>query len=92
MKGKNSFKIVKCMQKKASLHKKSNSRIEQSRLHNKYATLMKQCWDANPDNRPDTFTLKEKMESLIKALYKVDKQQEPTIQPKNFESKNQKFL
>ncbi|RHZ84397.1 hypothetical protein Glove_82g66 [Diversispora epigaea] len=34
-----------------------------------YATLMKQCWDANPDNRPNADTIYQKMESLIKALY-----------------------
>ncbi|RHZ82886.1 hypothetical protein Glove_103g149 [Diversispora epigaea] len=58
-----------------------------------YATLMKQCWDANPDNRPDVITLNEKMESLIKSLYEeMDKQQEQTIQPKNFKSKIRNFF
>ncbi|RHZ82771.1 hypothetical protein Glove_103g139 [Diversispora epigaea] len=57
-----------------------------------YATLMKQCWDANPDNRPDVITLNEKMGSLIKSLYEEMDKQEQTIQPKNFKSKIRKFL
>ncbi|RHZ57526.1 hypothetical protein Glove_386g44 [Diversispora epigaea] len=44
------------------------------------ATLMKQCWDANPDNRPDAETIHNKMNPLIQSLYnEMDKQQEPTI-------------
>ncbi|RHZ57523.1 hypothetical protein Glove_386g40 [Diversispora epigaea] len=45
-----------------------------------YVTLMKQCWDANPDNRPDADTIETKIDSLIQLLYnEMDKQQEPTI-------------
>ncbi|RHZ45734.1 hypothetical protein Glove_658g9 [Diversispora epigaea] len=41
-----------------------------------YTTLMKQCWDANPDNRPEAGTISNKMESLIKLLYNgTNKQQ-----------------
>ncbi|RHZ74581.1 hypothetical protein Glove_220g18 [Diversispora epigaea] len=41
----------------------------------KYATLMKQCWDANPDNRPNTDTIYFKMYSLIQSSYnEMDKQ------------------
>ncbi|RHZ82812.1 hypothetical protein Glove_103g215 [Diversispora epigaea] len=58
-----------------------------------YATLMKQSWDATPNNRPDAITLNEKMESLIKSLYEeMDKQQEPTIQSKNLKSKIKNFF
>ncbi|RHZ84412.1 hypothetical protein Glove_82g59 [Diversispora epigaea] len=32
-------------------------------------TLMKQCWDTNPDNRPNADTIYQKMESLIKESY-----------------------
>src|SRR6185436_812759 len=31
-----------------------------------YATLMKQCWDANPDNRPDAYTIYSKLKSLTR--------------------------
>ncbi|RHZ59701.1 hypothetical protein Glove_362g31 [Diversispora epigaea] len=51
-----------------------------------YATLMKQCWDANPDNRPDAETVYDKFKSLIQSLY-MDKQQEPTIQSNSSKSK-----
>ncbi|RHZ74585.1 hypothetical protein Glove_220g14 [Diversispora epigaea] len=34
-----------------------------------YATLMKQCWNANPNNRPDANKIWDKMRSLIKLLY-----------------------
>ncbi|RHZ86331.1 hypothetical protein Glove_52g114 [Diversispora epigaea] len=47
-----------------------------------YVTLMKQCWDANPDNRPDTYLIKNKMKSLIRSLY-----DEPNIQSNSFKSK-----
>ncbi|RHZ79125.1 hypothetical protein Glove_151g87 [Diversispora epigaea] len=41
-----------------------------------YANLMKQCWDADPDNRPDTRILKKTMRSLIKSLYEeMDQEQ-----------------
>ncbi|RHZ55700.1 hypothetical protein Glove_411g10 [Diversispora epigaea] len=41
-----------------------------------YATLMKQCWDANPDNRPDAYTIKNKVDSLIRSLFnEKDKKQ-----------------
>ncbi|RHZ79206.1 hypothetical protein Glove_151g117 [Diversispora epigaea] len=47
-----------------------------------YATLLKQCWDANPDNRPDADTIMKKIQSLIRSLYnEIDKKQEqPVIQ------------
>ncbi|RHZ48648.1 hypothetical protein Glove_543g18 [Diversispora epigaea] len=64
-------------------------------LPHEYATLMKQCWDANPDNRPDARTVYKKMESLIKSLYnEMDKQQEniENIQSKNFKSKLKNFF
>ncbi|RHZ82924.1 hypothetical protein Glove_103g27 [Diversispora epigaea] len=58
-----------------------------------YATLMKQCWDANPDNRPDANIIYDKMKLLVKSLYEeMDKQQEPTIQSKNFKSRIKKFF
>ncbi|RHZ82806.1 hypothetical protein Glove_103g150 [Diversispora epigaea] len=58
-----------------------------------YATLMKQCWDANPNNRPNLDIIYYKMESLVKSLYEeMDKQQEPTIQSKNFKSKIKNFF
>ncbi|RHZ57521.1 hypothetical protein Glove_386g42 [Diversispora epigaea] len=45
-----------------------------------YATLMKQCWDANPDNRPDAYKICDKINPLIQSLYnEMDNQQEPTI-------------
>ncbi|RHZ48671.1 hypothetical protein Glove_543g39 [Diversispora epigaea] len=34
-------------------------------IPHEYETLMKQCWDANPDNRPDAQTVYIKMLSLI---------------------------
>ncbi|RHZ70765.1 hypothetical protein Glove_267g33 [Diversispora epigaea] len=34
-----------------------------------YATLMKQCWDAFPDNRPVAYEVYEKMRLLIQSLY-----------------------
>ncbi|RHZ80417.1 hypothetical protein Glove_136g75 [Diversispora epigaea] len=42
---------------------------------------MKQCWDANPDNRPHAVTIVCQMESLIrKSFYnEMEKQQEPNI-------------
>ncbi|RHZ82815.1 hypothetical protein Glove_103g216 [Diversispora epigaea] len=55
-----------------------------------YATLMKQCWDANPGNRPDTIVLEEKMRSLIKSLYEeMDKQRK---QSKNLKTKIKNFF
>ncbi|RHZ43767.1 hypothetical protein Glove_856g14 [Diversispora epigaea] len=38
-------------------------------IPHEYLTLMKQCWDANPDNRPDAITIYRKIKSLIKSLY-----------------------
>ncbi|RHZ77289.1 hypothetical protein Glove_183g65 [Diversispora epigaea] len=62
-------------------------------IPHEYITLMKQCWDANPDNRPDAYTIEKKMESLIMSLYnEMDKQQKPIIQSKNFKSKIQNFF
>ncbi|RHZ79124.1 hypothetical protein Glove_151g86 [Diversispora epigaea] len=42
-----------------------------------YANLMKQCWDADPDNRPDALALKKKMRSLVKSLYEEMDQEQP---------------
>ncbi|RHZ80392.1 hypothetical protein Glove_136g69 [Diversispora epigaea] len=54
-----------------------------------YATLIKQCWDANPDNRPSAYTIKEKMKLLIRSFYNEDKQQELIIQSnKSIKDKN----
>ncbi|RHZ82921.1 hypothetical protein Glove_103g23 [Diversispora epigaea] len=58
-----------------------------------YATLMKQCWDANPDNRPVVIVISNKMKLLVKSLYEeMDKQQEPTIRSKSFRSKIKNFF
>ncbi|RHZ48665.1 hypothetical protein Glove_543g35 [Diversispora epigaea] len=64
-------------------------------IPHEYATLMKQCWDANPDNRPDARTVYKKMGSLIWSLYnEANKQQEniENIQSKNFKSKIKNFF
>ncbi|RHZ43765.1 hypothetical protein Glove_856g12 [Diversispora epigaea] len=61
-------------------------------IPHEYVNLMKQCWDANPDNRPDTITIYRKMRSLIKSYNEMDKLQEPIIQSKNFKSKIQNFF
>ncbi|RHZ79129.1 hypothetical protein Glove_151g89 [Diversispora epigaea] len=42
-----------------------------------YANLMKQCWDADPDNRPNTKILKKNMRSLVKSLYEEMDQEQP---------------
>ncbi|RHZ82920.1 hypothetical protein Glove_103g20 [Diversispora epigaea] len=58
-----------------------------------YATLMNQCWDANPDNRPDANIIYNEMLLLVKSLYEeIDKQQESTIHSKNFKSKIKNFF
>ncbi|RHZ82854.1 hypothetical protein Glove_103g26 [Diversispora epigaea] len=58
-----------------------------------YATLMKRCWDANPDNRPGANIIFNKMGLLVMSLYEeIDKQQEQTIQSKNFKSRIKKFF
>ncbi|RHZ82923.1 hypothetical protein Glove_103g24 [Diversispora epigaea] len=58
-----------------------------------YATLMKKCWDANPDNRPDANIILDEILLLVKSLYEeMNRQQEPTIQSKNFKSKIKKFF
>ncbi|RHZ89742.1 hypothetical protein Glove_11g68 [Diversispora epigaea] len=45
-------------------------------IPHEYLTLMKQCWDANPDNRPDANTIYNKIKLLIKSYYEeMDKQQ-----------------
>ncbi|RHZ80414.1 hypothetical protein Glove_136g70 [Diversispora epigaea] len=62
-------------------------------IPHEYVTLMTQCWDANPDNRPDAYAIYMKMNSLIKSLYNdLDKQHEPIIRSKNFKSKISKFF
>ncbi|RHZ48659.1 hypothetical protein Glove_543g40 [Diversispora epigaea] len=64
-------------------------------IPHEYMTLIKQCWDANPDNRPDAQTVYRKTKSLIFSLYnKMDKRQEniKNIQSKNFKSKIKNFF
>ncbi|RHZ59649.1 hypothetical protein Glove_362g50 [Diversispora epigaea] len=64
-------------------------------IPHEYSILIKQCWDANPDNRPDVSTILEKMDSLTMSLYnKMDKQQEniENIQFKNLKSKIKNFF
>ncbi|RHZ84402.1 hypothetical protein Glove_82g63 [Diversispora epigaea] len=40
-----------------------------------YSDLMKQCWDTDPNNRPDTLTIQKKIRSLTISLYnEMDKQ------------------
>ncbi|RHZ82774.1 hypothetical protein Glove_103g273 [Diversispora epigaea] len=57
-----------------------------------YVTLMKQCWDANPNNRPDANIICDKMKLLIKPLYEeMDKQQQKQS-IKNFKSKIKNFF
>ncbi|RHZ82775.1 hypothetical protein Glove_103g272 [Diversispora epigaea] len=57
-----------------------------------YATLIKQCWDADPDNRPDANIIFDKMTLLIKSLYEeMDKQQQKQS-IKNFKSKIKNFF
>ncbi|RHZ59673.1 hypothetical protein Glove_362g49 [Diversispora epigaea] len=64
-------------------------------IPHEYVTLMKKCWDANPDNRPDAITIYKKMDSLIRSLYnEMDKQKEniENIQSKNLKSKIKNFF
>ncbi|RHZ73755.1 hypothetical protein Glove_229g55 [Diversispora epigaea] len=58
-----------------------------------YATLMKRCWDADPENRPHAIIIRRKMESLVKSFYaEVDKQDPNLKSPINTQlSKNTKF-
>ncbi|RHZ85265.1 hypothetical protein Glove_67g129 [Diversispora epigaea] len=57
-------------------------------IPDEYVTLMKQCWDANPDNRPDAETIRNKIGSLILSLYNNEMDnQEPTIQSNSSKSK-----
>ncbi|RHZ48666.1 hypothetical protein Glove_543g32 [Diversispora epigaea] len=53
-----------------------------------YAILMKQCWNADPGNRPVALIVKEKMKILIKLLYDDDEKNES----KNFKSKIKNFF
>ncbi|RHZ73723.1 hypothetical protein Glove_229g22 [Diversispora epigaea] len=46
-----------------------------------YATLMKQCWDYNPDNRPDAKTIENEMDSLIRSLLEMDELQNQLFDP-----------
>ncbi|RHZ59650.1 hypothetical protein Glove_362g57 [Diversispora epigaea] len=58
-----------------------------------YATLMEQCWDANPDNRPDAYTICKKMGSLLKPLYnEMDEQQKLIMRSKSLKSKIKNFF
>ncbi|PKC58395.1 kinase-like protein [Rhizophagus irregularis] len=55
----------------------------------KYKNLMKQCWDADPSKRPDSYTLKEKMNEI--NLFYQSKSNESFTQPEqnnNFEIEN----
>ncbi|RHZ43784.1 hypothetical protein Glove_856g43 [Diversispora epigaea] len=52
-------------------------------IPHEYATLMKQCWDANPDNRPDAYTICTEMRLLLISLYKEMNRQHEIIQSKN---------
>ncbi|RHZ48713.1 hypothetical protein Glove_543g20 [Diversispora epigaea] len=64
-------------------------------IPHEYATLMKQCWDANPDNRPDAYIVNEKMLPLIKSLYNEldEKQKNPeNVKSKNLKSKIKNFF
>ncbi|RHZ84530.1 hypothetical protein Glove_79g12 [Diversispora epigaea] len=48
-----------------------------------YATLMKQCWDANFDNRPDTNIIIDEMKLLLKLSYEeMDKNKNQLFNPK----------
>ncbi|RHZ59648.1 hypothetical protein Glove_362g51 [Diversispora epigaea] len=64
-------------------------------IPHEYITLMKQCWDANSDNRPDIYTIYRKMRSLMMSLYnEMDKHQEniENIQSKDLKSKIKNFF
>ncbi|RHZ82763.1 hypothetical protein Glove_103g130 [Diversispora epigaea] len=62
-------------------------------IPSEYIILMKQCWDADPNNRPDANIIFDKMKLLMKPLYEeTNKQQERTIKSKNFKSKIKKFF
>ncbi|RHZ48712.1 hypothetical protein Glove_543g21 [Diversispora epigaea] len=62
-------------------------------IPHEYVTLMKQCWDANPDNRPDANIVWEKMRLSTNSLYnEMDKQQEPAIQLKSLKSKVKNYF
>ncbi|RHZ43783.1 hypothetical protein Glove_856g45 [Diversispora epigaea] len=55
-------------------------------IPHEYATLMKQCWDANPDNRPDAYTICIKMRLLLISFCKEMKKRQEIIQSKNLKS------
>ncbi|RHZ48655.1 hypothetical protein Glove_543g17 [Diversispora epigaea] len=60
-------------------------------IPHEYETLMKQCLNANPDNRR-AYIVNEKMGSFVKSLFnKMDKQQELIIQSNRLNPKS-KFL
>ncbi|RHZ84377.1 hypothetical protein Glove_82g90 [Diversispora epigaea] len=62
-------------------------------IPHEYADLMKQCWDADPNNRPCAFTICEKMGLLINSLYnEMNKQRKLITQPKKFKSKIKNFF
>ncbi|RHZ48714.1 hypothetical protein Glove_543g22 [Diversispora epigaea] len=50
----------------------------------KYVTLMKQCWDANPDNRPDANIASEKMRIISHSLYNEMESRNLKSKMKNF--------
>ncbi|RHZ84432.1 hypothetical protein Glove_82g76 [Diversispora epigaea] len=61
-----------------------------------YVTLMKQCWDANPDNRPDAITIYKKMESSIRQFYTEKNNLKSKIKNffklKSFKNKNKPII
>ncbi|RHZ48686.1 hypothetical protein Glove_543g73 [Diversispora epigaea] len=58
-----------------------------------YATLIKQCWDAIPENRPDVNTICRLIKSLIKSLYnEIDKQQELIIRSNILKSNTENYF
>ncbi|CAJ0848920.1 4376_t:CDS:2, partial [Entrophospora sp. SA101] len=38
----------------------------------KFKKLLNQCWDANPDNRPDAKTLWIEVKEILRDLYNTD--------------------
>ncbi|RHZ80395.1 hypothetical protein Glove_136g58 [Diversispora epigaea] len=61
-------------------------------VNGRYATLMKQCWNANPENRLDANTICKLIKSLIKSLYNEMDKQELIIRTKSLKSKIKNFF
>lgn len=55
-----------------------------------YVTLMRQCWDANPEVRPDAFTIMKKIGSLYNEMIK--QQELNIIRSKSLKSKVKNLL